>query len=85
MATRTSGRAPQPQPAAARPPTAAGWAHAVVQIISGIGLLVGLWLVVGRDLAILIASATVFTGSIILETLSRRGPRPAPPTPGGDR
>lgn len=77
---------PDPQPAVARPPTAAGWAHTVVQTVAAVALFWALWRLLGLDLAVLIASAVTFTGSITMETMSRRGPRPVlPPTPGGDR
>ncbi len=59
----------------------AGLVFAVVQTVSACGLLAGLWLVLGWELAVLIASAVTFTGSIVLETASRRRPM----NPRGDR
>lgn len=68
------------------PPSSAGWIHAAVQTVSAVGLLVGLYLVLGFPWALVIASGVAFAGSIALEILSRRPPRPVPaPAPGGDR
>ncbi len=82
----TTPDVPQRLQPAGVPPTSAGWIHGVVQTASGLGLAVGLYLLLGLEWALVIASAVTFTGSIVLETMARRPPRPpAAPAPGGDR
>jgi len=71
-------------PPAPRPTV--GWVFAVVQTLSAFGLVLGLWALLGWELALVIASGVTFAGSIALEILSRRPYQPNPaPTPGGDR
>jgi len=78
---------PDPHPAAAGPPTAAGWAHGLVQLAGLVALVVGLVVLVGWPLTLVIVGPIVGVGSVVLEYLATRPPRPlgGPTAPGGDR
>jgi len=78
--------APSPQPADERPPTSAGWAGTLVQLVALAALVAGVHLLAGLGWALVIGGTLVLVGSVLVEYLATRPPRPAPaPAPGGDR
>jgi hypothetical protein len=82
MATHPSG----PQPAAGRPPTAAGWASTISQLSALVAVLGGVYLLAGPAWTLVIGGTLVGVTSVLVEFLATRSIRPpAAPTPGGDR
>jgi hypothetical protein len=75
-----------PQPAAPRPPTAAGWAHTAVQLLGLVAVLSAVVVLAGWPWALGLGGLVIGGASLVTETLANRPPRPpAAPAPGGDR
>lgn len=75
-----------PQPADARPPTSAGWAHTVAQLGGLAAVLAAVTVLAGWPWALGLGGLVAVVVSLTAEVLATRPPRPpAAPAPGGDR
>jgi hypothetical protein len=83
----STAETPDSTPATARPPNVAGVVHGLVQLAGLTVLVVGLVVLVGWAATCVIVGPIVLVGSLVLEYLATRPPRPlgGPTVPGGDR